>query len=460
MKEKNGSVKSTFFYLISNIIYKCISFITIPIFSRLMSLQEYGTVSTYLSYVTIFQVIVGLATEMSIRNAFVDYRKKMDSYVASIFMLSGINSIIIGIIVLVCNHYVFKYNSDMFCVLCVIQSFFTYIVNVMLNWYMMESNYKRRSVLMVVPNLCSVVLGLVLILCVNKERDQARIFGYVIAYAIFGVFYLYKVLWKKKESISKEYCGYALKISVPLILHTLSVSVLAQVDRIMISSVRGEAETGVYSVVYSLSMVAFAATGALQNSWLPWFTEKMKNGDFKDINKRAKAYIFEGLVITIGVMLVAPEVLKFMTTKEYWSGGNMLIPLIATSFIIYLYSFSAAIEMYYKASKKVAAITLFAAVLNIFLNSIIIPQYGALGAAYTTFVSYFVSFFLHYLDGRRLRKELYQFASLFSPILVLLVACIIVTLFKELALIRWAIAVVIGALDVVAIFIFAKREKE
>lgn len=84
----NHNTKAGFFYLFGNLFNKAIAFITIPIFTRLMSTSDYGIVNTYMSWVTILSVIVGLSLGNSIRNAHVDYKNDMDGYLSSIFFLS------------------------------------------------------------------------------------------------------------------------------------------------------------------------------------------------------------------------------------------------------------------------------------------------------------------------------------------------------------------------------------
>jgi len=449
-----SSISSTKF---SNIIYKSIAFITIPIFTRILSQNEYGIVNTYMSYVSIFQVILGLATEMSIRNAFVDYKEKLNAYIISIWRMCAIHTLIVGGIVIIANRLLIHLESDVFWILCIIHSFMTYVTNVMLNMYMMEGEYKKRSILMVVPNLLSVVSGVCFILLLKEHKEIGRILGYVISFGMFGCFYIIRVRHEAKKilinnKIFNAYCKYALKISLPLILHTLSVSVLSQFDRVMITYYRGGTETAIYSIVYNLSMVAFAVTGALQNVWIPWFTQKIQQQAYEEINQKAKLYLYEGLIIVAGVMLVAPEILMAMTEPEYWSGIDMIIPLVATSFIIFMYSFSSSVELYHKSTKIIAIITAFAALLNLGLNYMIIPKYGAIGAAYTTLISYGISFLLHYIRGRQLERKLFSMGQRGVMVLLLLLMCLLCGLLKERALIRWMLAVILGIVDIVLLY--------
>ena len=69
---------------------------------------------------------------------------------------------------------------------------------------------------------------------------------------------------------------YLLKISLPLIIHTIALNVLSQSDRTMLSALRNTSETGVYSLVYNFSMIATVLVSTMESIWIPWFSRKIK----------------------------------------------------------------------------------------------------------------------------------------------------------------------------------------
>ena len=64
----NKNVKASSWYLIGNLFDKAIAFLTIPIFTRLLSTTDYGIENTYISYVTILTIVLGLSMESSIQS--------------------------------------------------------------------------------------------------------------------------------------------------------------------------------------------------------------------------------------------------------------------------------------------------------------------------------------------------------------------------------------------------------
>lgn len=135
---KNNSAKAGTFYLIGNLFNKAIVFLTIPIFTRLLSTYDYGVVNTYLSWVSILTVIVGLSLGSSLRSAHTDYKDSLDEYISSIFFLSSFSFLVSSVIIISIANTFFDELDIILVVLCLIQSFMTYVINCMDIVYMMD----------------------------------------------------------------------------------------------------------------------------------------------------------------------------------------------------------------------------------------------------------------------------------------------------------------------------------
>ena len=93
-------------YTIGNILVKGISFISIPIFARLLSVNDYGIVNTVGAYVSLMSIVLGLAVHSSIKNAKIDYGGDVTKYVSSIVLLPILNALLFTIIVLAFEKYI------------------------------------------------------------------------------------------------------------------------------------------------------------------------------------------------------------------------------------------------------------------------------------------------------------------------------------------------------------------
>ena len=74
--------KASTCYFVGNIFNKGIAFLTIPIFTRILSTSDYGIVTTYNSWVSILSLVIGLAIPMGIRASFIDYEQEKDAFLS------------------------------------------------------------------------------------------------------------------------------------------------------------------------------------------------------------------------------------------------------------------------------------------------------------------------------------------------------------------------------------------
>ena len=85
--------KASTCYLIGNIFNKGIAFLTVPIFTRILSTSDYGIVTTYNSWIGIVSMLLGFALHMAIRSSFIDYCKYDSDYLFSIGVVKFIYSV-------------------------------------------------------------------------------------------------------------------------------------------------------------------------------------------------------------------------------------------------------------------------------------------------------------------------------------------------------------------------------
>lgn len=433
---KNKNIKNGGLYLFGNLFNKAIAFITVPIFTRMLSTSEYGIVSTYSSYVSILAVVVGLSLGSSIRNAYVDYKENLNEYISSVFSLSFINFFILLLIAIGIN---FKLNfvSTPLLIMCFLESFGSFIVNSIVIKYMMEEESFKRTILLVVPNACAALLSIVFILNMNANKEYGRIIPMFLVTVAFGGIIFALSLIKGKTFFNKNYWKYALGISLPLVFHGLSVNILSVSDRMIITSTRSASETGIYSVVYNLGMISTVITSSFESVWIPYFTKKMLSNNKKEINQSAKLYIEMCTVIFCGLLVFAPEVLIVFASEKYRSGMTVIAPVVLASYFQYMYSLAVNAEYYYKSTKFIATNTIIAAMLNLILNFIFVPYGGALAAAYTTVIAYACSFLLHYRYCRKLDQNLFPFSTFCIPLIVIVVFTVFQYLSLNNMVIRW-----------------------
>ena len=81
---KNKIVIASIWNLIGTFLLKGITFLSVPIFTRLLNQHDYGLVSTYNTYISLGGIVIGLSLNTSIANARIDFSKEFSNYLTSL----------------------------------------------------------------------------------------------------------------------------------------------------------------------------------------------------------------------------------------------------------------------------------------------------------------------------------------------------------------------------------------
>ena len=99
------------------------------------------------------------------------------------------------------------------------------------------------------------------------------------------------------------------------------------------------------------------------------------------------------------------------------------------------------VEYYYEKTLFITVNTIIAAIINVMLNAIFIPEFGYTAAAYTTLASYVCSLGLHARYANKMNNNILPFAQYIVPIIHLTVISIIFYFLMDIWIIRWSILV-------------------
>lgn len=459
----NKEIKAGAGYMIGNILIKGVSFITLPIFSRLMTVSDFGLFNTYVAYEAILTIFIGLGVYASIKNAKYDYKDNMNEFLATISTIILIMSVALGGLSILFNNIIFNITgfSLPIILMLVLQSFGATIVNILNAEFSLEYNYKKYLIIACFNTFFNVGLSLLLIVTILKnDTFLARVVGSFMPLLIIGIFGLTNIYSRNKTCFfNKKMAKYALIIGIPLVWHFLSQQVSAQFDRIMITKMKGAEYTGIYSFVYTIANIFTILFYSTDNVWSVWFFKKMESKEYDDIHNKSIYYMLFISCIAIGMMIGSREIILVMGSKKYVDGINLVIPIIVGMYFLFLYTLPVGIEYYYKKTKYIAMLTFISALLNIVLNYVFINIYGYKAAAYTTAVSYFVMFISHWFIAKKILKDkgvksIYKFKDyiLFSSLII--VVGLIVIILNQFVLLKYILFV---GIFVSLVIIFKRR---
>lgn len=445
----HGVNSVAFFNILGPIILNGINFFTTPVFTRMLGTENYGVVSLYSTWVQVFTIIIGLQTAGTIATSVVYIKKEeQDKYESSILTLSAISLVLISVLTIVFIEPLSEFFelSHKVIILMIAQSFGAYLINFAISVYTIKKEAYKTFIISVVTTISSIVVSLALIYFVfpQEENYLGRIIGIAIPNIVIGAVVLVIFLSKGKTFISFKYWKFCLPLCIPLIFHGLSHIILSQVDKVMLQKYFDISTAGIYSLVFTVAHLLNIIWNALNNTWIPFYFDDIKNNKVDDIKRKTKNYMFLYTGLTIGFILIAPEVIKFCASSDYWSGINLLPIMALSMFMIFLYGFPVNFQFYYNNTKMIAVGTMMAAVINFILNAVLIPKYGMMGAAVATLMSYISLFIFHEIIARYVIKAEYHYKiTMYIPFLVAVL--IAIGVFYTCGwIIRWILAVFTG----------------
>ena len=307
------ALKAGLGYTVGNMLVKGLSFLAIPLFARLMTVEDFGIYSTFSSYVMIMTVLAGFTLHTSVRNAKLDYVDLTGSYCSSVTLLVIGNSLLLLALSLVFAAPLARSLSleqPYLPALIVLESFGMAMLTFYNSVLSVDYKYKEYLVLSLVYAVAGIGGSVLLILTLCRGQGYlGRILGTLIPAVLVGIYVVFRLWRKDRPRISREYWRYGMAISLPTVPHGLSQLLLNQFDRIMIKSIIGSTEAGLYSFAYNVGMIFQVITNSMDTAWAPWFFEKMKAREYPVIRRAASAYV---VFVSIGAMalaLISPEVI-------------------------------------------------------------------------------------------------------------------------------------------------------
>ena len=452
-------VKASFWFTICSVLSKGMAFLTIPIFTRIMTTEEYGYVTLYNSWLLVMTTICTLqVTYGGFYNGMIKYKDDKDGYTSATLYLSGFMSLGWLIVYLLARNYVNKIFGLptyimilMFIEIITKSAFDTWVTR-----QKYEYNYKIQTAATLFCTVITPLLGVVLVLLMN-DKVLGRVISFIIPYACLAVVLYYAITKKGKKIVCLKYWKFTLGFCIPLLPHYLSQTILSQSDRIMINNMIGTTDAAFYGFSYSIGALLGIFTQAINTSFIPWLYQRLEAKDYRKIGKSATPLVFIMAILVTFVTLLAPEAVWILGGMKYAEAVYVIPPIVSGCFFIFIYSLFSNVEAFYEKNKFIMTASIVAAVLNLVLNYIFIPMFGYEAAGYTTLFCYLVMSVTHYIGMKKvcalkgIEEDLYDLKMIVAiSVAVILFAGVSVLLYKTFVL-RYIIVLLI------ALVMFFKR---
>jgi len=463
-----GMLKSSSYYTMANVIPQAIGFLLLPIYSQYMSPAQYGIVASMETLAYMFAILFTLGLERAAQRFYFDSKdiEQRKVILGTFFCASLILSALFV---------AFAFASAPILGLTFREiDFFPYfaltiIVSGLNSASLVTTMYYQVSeqpLKYLILNVSRAVLSFLLIIwfvMVQREGAQGQLWAQLACALIFLPVYLFisgkNFRWKIDITVLKQGLSY----SWPFIPTILVAWVLTYSDRIFIEQMVNLEALGVYSMAYKLSMALLILTSSIQMAYTPVFYKIANSDDQVEAKARLRAYgnsiAYIFVLLCFFVALFANEVIVYMLDEKYSESidmirllvyGHLLSAIMGATSVLYL--------MQAKLTRVNMYTSIFAALLNIALNFLLIPEYGVFGAVYATLISLVMLVILHF----QVSKKGYFISVNWPAILGLIALSIGILVFFQIlvepnALISMASKVVFSL--VAGIYLFRNKER-
>lgn len=419
------SLKAAMWYTVCNIIQKSLSFLVTPIFTRIMSKEDYGLFTVYNSWYWIVVVFATLNLCNGIfNNGMQENKEKRDEYTSILQSVGSFATILCFIVYLPFNNIIEeKLGLSFFlCILMFIEAFFTPALYFWQARQRYEYRYKKMAVVTLLIAVFRPLISAIAVI-ISSNKGLARVLSVVIFESLVGLcFYVYHI-YKGKRVFDMAIWKSALFFAMPLIPHYLSQTFLAHLDKLMIDNFWGRDKVALYEIAYTIAMITTFINTSINNSFIPWLYDKLEKKQIKDVSLVSNALLLIVGTINIFIIFFAKEIVFILGGIEYRSSA-FLVPTLAWSvYFMFLYNLFGDIEFFYKKTMYTMIGSLFACILNAVMNYFFIPLFGYQAAAYTTLISYMALAWFHYFFVRIIERQ-NNITQVFNYRMIFLISCL------------------------------------
>lgn len=392
-------VKNSSIYFVSGILTRGISFFLLPLYTSVLTREDYGSleaisiVSTIAIMLFSFQINEGVSRY---------YNELKDQHTIRVHTSTVVFFILISFTVfyLLCLA-----GDDMLAVfygvpvnianLASLNIFF----NALFYFSQNQLQWKIKPFLEAITSLAYNIsaIGLSILLTVYYEYGISGIMLAQIIAAAIGIVLAAVFTWKDfglyfSFSILKK----LLKFSFPLVPRALSVFLLLFTDRICVREMLGLDSLGVFSLGTKIASIMIIVNIGLATALSPLIYKHHKEQDTPvKIGVVFRYYVLAGVMILAALSLFAGTIIDVFANENYMAAA-ICIPLLASSvFFSSLLQFFPGLALS-KRTGLMSLITVIASVLNLILNLLLIDRFGIFGCSIATAVCFLLNFLLLY----------------------------------------------------------------
>lgn len=403
MSKGKDLAKNTVIVSIGKICTQLITFFLLPVYTAVLSNEEYGVVDLLNTLTSLLLPIATLQIEQGIFRYLLDCRENKEKQTTLITTVSKFILVqsAICILIFLCAspfiHNEYKYFLMANLLMGILSSISLQICRGL-------GDNKTYAVGSFITGALTVILNVIFIVVFKWGA-----YGMLIATAISNLLCAIYVFVKKKiykyidiKQNDKKLLKDIIKYSVPLIPNMISWWIVSASDRTIISAVIGVAQNGIYSAANKFSGIFSTLYSVFNLTWTESASININSEDRDEFFSK----IFDFIVrffgsLCLGTIAVMPFVFEILVNEKFAESYYQIPILILGSVFNILVSFLGSVYVAKKLTKEIAKTSIIAAIINIVVNIALINQIGLYAASISTVIAYFAMFIYRWIDVKK-----------------------------------------------------------
>lgn len=403
-----------------------LSFITVPIVTRLIMPAEFGKASMFiLAFNLLLRFCYLGADQALVRHFHIIRREELPKFIWNTLLAPAILLLIVTFYLIIDYKRVSLALYDaihfesiaVLCLLLVVGIFKDHTLNLI----RMENQGLKYSTIVLIENIvnASIIIGYASFVGPTFYAiTHGLLFSYLCSLMISA--YYTRHLWSSGLTLSRQYITSSLSYGLPFVPAFMFSWVLQGMDRILIKHFGEIADVGIYASAFKIIAILQLLKTGFQNFWIPLAFESYENNldNRLFLSKMAKS-IFP-VVFILAVLIILLKGIVILLLGEEYHKAVVLVP-----FLIFIPLVGILKELTGKGidfAKKTywhILITFLIASLNLILNFILIPRYSVVGAAIATSFAYIVYLAINTMLSQKYYVVDYGFKRIIALILTL-----------------------------------------
>ena len=477
IKQNKIEVKSVKYNFFMSVILKISMFlfplITFPYVSRILGPSGTGKVSlatSVISYATMFATLgiptYGIRACAQCR----DDKKQLSKTVHELLIISVIGLVVTYAVLIVIIINVPKLNQEK--TLLFLMSSSLVLSSIGVEWFYQGIEQYRY---ITARNIVFKFIALIMMFVLIHSSEDYILYGGITVLGTVGSNFLN--LFKLRDYIFiKPLKNYNIKKhikpSVNFFLLTVASTIYSNLDTVMIGFITSNEEVGFYNASVKVRSILLSFVNALSTVLLPRISSYIKNKAYNDFNKiiniSINIILFLSIPLTVFFMFESNNTILLLAGQDYSPAIPSMIIIMPTLIVAGLNNLTGIQVLGSLGLEKYTVIsTSSAAVLDIILNSVLIPTYGASGAAFSTLLAEILAFaiqlFFIYTHSKKEVKIKFNYINILKIILATISSMIFASLFASMLPVRSIIikylcsASVFGLVYIVILFVLREE---